>query len=200
MAPTGESDHHYKPKDAVHAGVYSGLVMGGGGLFAAAVKTSLEKTNVGSMAVFTKNGGIVATFAAVGGAYEFSRVAAANLREKDDHYNAAIGGFIAGSILGIRTGRMPRIFGYGLLTSVVLAAYEFTGGSLKGRGRDPEVDEYERKQALRKNRRRPMEETIAEIGEGRSIRPPGYEERRRERLKEKYGFEVNPVSTDPDRA
>jgi hypothetical protein len=26
------------------------------------------------------------------------------------------------------------------------------------------------------------------------IRPPGYEERRRERIKEKYGFEVNPVS------
>jgi hypothetical protein len=31
-----------------------------------------------------------------------------------------------------------------------------------------------------------------------AIRPPGYEERRRQRLKEKYGFEVNPVSADPN--
>lgn len=62
---------------------------------------------------------------------------------------------------------MPRIVGYGALTAVVLAAYEYTGGSLRGKGRDPEVDEYERKEMLRKNRRRPMEETIAEIGEGR---------------------------------
>jgi hypothetical protein len=26
------------------------------------------------------------------------------------------------------------------------------------------------------------------------IEPPGYEERRRERLREKYGVEINPVS------
>jgi hypothetical protein len=25
------------------------------------------------------------------------------------------------------------------------------------------------------------------------IQPPGYEERRRQRIKEKYGFEINPV-------
>lgn len=30
------------------------------------------------------------------------------------------------------------------------------------------------------------------------IRPPGYEDRRRERLREKYGFEVNPVKATID--
>lgn len=110
---------------------------------------------------------------------------------------------------------MPRILGYGAFTAVVLAAYDFTGNSLRGYDRDPEVDEYERKEYLRKNRRRPIEETIAELGEGRgggvyphllldalqavtdnmtAIHPPGYEERRRERIKEKYGIEINPVS------
>ena len=39
----------------------------------------------------------------MGGAYKFSELAAANLREKEDHYNSAIGGFIGGSVLG-----MPR--------------------------------------------------------------------------------------------
>lgn len=116
---------------------------------------------------------------------------------------------------------MPRIIGYGAFASVALAAYEFTGGTLKGYLNRPEVDEYERKEMLRQRRRRPIEETIAVIGEGRGespcrttlpkpavtmahsllgIRPPGYEERRRERIKEKYGIEINPVCADPDAA
>lgn len=68
-------------------------------------------------------------------------------------------------------GRLPRVLGYGTLTAVVLAAYEFTGGSLKGYWRSPDVDEYERKEMMRKNRRRPIEETLAEIGEGRGEQP-----------------------------
>jgi len=40
--------------------------------------------------------------AAMGGAYEFSKCASANLRQKDDSYNGAIGGFFAGSMLGLR--------------------------------------------------------------------------------------------------
>ncbi len=30
------------------------------------------------------------------------------------------------------------------------------------------------------------------------IKPPGYEERRRQRLKEKYGVEINPVKATAD--
>lgn len=40
--------------------------------------------------------------AAMGGTYEFAKLASANLREKDDSWNTAIGGFLAGSIMGIR--------------------------------------------------------------------------------------------------
>ncbi|KAG7293736.1 hypothetical protein NEMBOFW57_003793 [Staphylotrichum longicolle] len=198
MAPTG--DDHYHPKDAIHAGIYHGLVFGGGGLLFAAVRNSLAKKNVGPWTTFTRNGGIIATFAAVGGAYEFTRAASANLREKDDYWNHAVGGFVAGAILGLRSGRMPRIIGYGAFASVALAAYEYTGGTLKGYLNRPEVDEYERKEMLRQSRRRPIEETLAEIGEGRGIRPPGYEERRRERIKEKYGIDINPVCADPNAA
>lgn len=49
----------------------------------------------------------------------------------------------------------------------MLGAYDYTGGRLTGFEKDPDVDEFERKQALRKNRRRPIAETISEIGEGR---------------------------------
>lgn len=48
--------------------------------------------------------------AAVGGTYEFTRLASANLREKDDSLNTAIGGFLAGSVLGLRCEWLPRVF------------------------------------------------------------------------------------------
>ncbi|KAH6847264.1 hypothetical protein B0I37DRAFT_354030 [Chaetomium sp. MPI-CAGE-AT-0009] len=198
MAPTG--DDHYHPKDTIHLSIYQGMVFGGVGLLFAAARNSLAKTNVGPWTTFTKHGGLVATFAVTGTAFEFTRCASANLREKDDHWNHAIGGLVAGAALGLRTGRMPRIIGFGVMTAVATGAWEYTGGKLKGYLNRPEEDEYARKEMLRKTRRRPIEETLANIGEGRGIKPPGYEERRRERLKEKYGIEIHTVSADPDAA
>lgn len=110
-----------------------------------------------------------------------------------------------------------------------MTAFDITGGSFAGKGpneRPDIIDEYERKEYLRKNRRRPLVETIADVGEGRGkltsapmpfyqpslsqlnrthhemagINPPGYEERRRERLQAKYGVEINPVKATVDDA
>lgn len=64
-------------------------------------------------------------------------------------------------------GTTPAVFGFGTLCAVVLGAYDYTGGALTGYKKDPEIDEFERKEQLRKNRRRPIEETITELGEGR---------------------------------
>ena len=38
----------------------------------------------------------------MGGAYEFTKNASANLREKDDAWNPTFGGFFAGTMLGLR--------------------------------------------------------------------------------------------------
>lgn len=40
---------------------------------------------------------------AVGGAYEFAKGVTANLREKEDFWNATVGGLAAGAVLGIRS-------------------------------------------------------------------------------------------------
>ncbi len=74
-----------------------------------------------------------------------------------------------------------------------------------------EKDEFAHKETVRRTTRVPVEQTVSELGEGRGtgatilaacrfaneyitgIKPPGYEERRRERIQEKYGFEINPV-------
>jgi hypothetical protein len=52
-----------------------------------------------------------------------------------------------------------------------MGAFDYTGGSLSGFKKDKDLDEFERKEALRKNRRRPIQETLSELGEGRGTSP-----------------------------
>ena len=65
-------------------------------------------------------------------------------------------------------GKMPRIVGMGAFTATVLAAFDFTGGKLTGWANETEEDRFERKEYQRKNRRRPAEETISQLGDGRA--------------------------------
>ncbi|KAL2117403.1 hypothetical protein VTJ04DRAFT_7063 [Mycothermus thermophilus] len=196
MAPT--EDEKYQPKDAVSHGVKGATITGSIGLLMAAVKNSLEKANVGPWTTFTRHGHIIFTFAAVGGTFAFTRAAVANLREKDDHWDDATAGLVAGSIMGLRRGRFASVLGWSLFTGSSIGTFAYTGNTLRGYFTRQGEEEWERKERLRLTRRRPIEETLANIGEGRGIRPPGYEERRRQRLKEKYGIDVHTVSADPD--
>ncbi|CCC05375.1 unnamed protein product [Sordaria macrospora k-hell] len=182
MAPQ-EDDTVFRPKDAIKSSLSGAVYSGGAGLLISSLRTSMKKNNVGSMHVFTHGGATIISFAFAGGIYKFAQQASANLRQKEDAWNHAIGAFLGGSVMGLRSLRFPVILGF---------------GALAGATRDPNVDEYERKEAMRLNRRRPIEETLAEVGEGRGIYPPGYQERRRARLLEKYGVEVKPVSADPN--
>lgn len=78
---------------------------------------------------------------------------------------------------------------------------------------DLSMDEVTRKEMIRSSRRRPLEETITDVGEGRGtefdtfpycpplwgltepigVYPPGYEDRRRARLAEKYSVDFTNV-------
>ncbi|KAI9797873.1 MAG: hypothetical protein M1833_005073 [Piccolia ochrophora] len=180
----------YQPKDAVGASLKGTMITGAAGLFISAIQNSLTKQNVSAMSVFSRTGGTIAVFAAMGGAHEFVRNASANLRQRDDSWNPTFGGFVAGAVLGLRFRTMPSVMGYGAGLAVAMGVFDYTGGRLTGYPKDHEVDEFERKEALRKNRRRPVQEIVEELGEGRGIYGPGYQERRRERLRDKYGIEI----------
>lgn len=58
------------------------------------------------------------------------------------------------------------MMGYGATLAITMSVFDFTGG-LWGYDRDAQTDEYERRTQLRKAYRKPGEETIAELGEGR---------------------------------
>lgn len=102
----------------------------------------------------------------------------------------------------------PAVLGFGAGLAIVQGAFDYTGGKFSGYDKDPNVDEYERKEALRKNRRRPIQETLEQLGEGRGdlsiqfrngksislmivgVYGPGYRERRADRIKQNHGIEV----------
>lgn len=64
---------------------------------------------------------------------------------------------------------MPSVVGCAIALSVGMGAFNFTGGLIQGYKSRSEVDEYERREQLKKRQRRPIQETINEIGEGRGM-------------------------------
>ena len=61
------------------------------------------------------------------------------------------------------------MLGLGAGLATVQGVFDYTGGKLSGYSKDPHVDEYERKEDLRKNRRKPIQETLEQLGEGRGM-------------------------------
>lgn len=61
----------------------------------------------------------------------------------------------------------PAVLGFGALLAIIQGTFDYTGGKMTGFARDAEVDEYERTEQMRRNKRRPIEETLHELGEGR---------------------------------
>ncbi|KOS17973.1 NADH-ubiquinone oxidoreductase 21.3 kDa subunit [Escovopsis weberi] len=186
-----EPEQPYVPHDVLDETAKTAVVGLGSGFFIAAIKNALAKGNVGAMGVFSRGAPIIGICAAGPGAYAFFSRAMMNLREKDDAWAAAFGGFMCGGVLGLPFKRFPVVLSLGALVGTVQGSFNYLGGRIDSFRK--EEDEFERKEIIRRTTRVPVEQTIAEIGEGRGIRAPGYEERRRERIKDKYGFEINPV-------
>jgi hypothetical protein len=63
----------------------------------------------------------------------------------------------------------PAVLGYGVALSTAMTAFEYTGGSLFGYQKDNSVDEFDRRTALRKAFQTPVEQSVAELGEGRGM-------------------------------
>ena len=72
-------------------------------------------------------------------------------------------------ILSVTVRSFPAVVGWAAAGAVVFSTFDISGGTLMGPIKDPNVDEYERKEALRANKRRPIQETIDELGEGRGM-------------------------------
>ncbi|KAK7407979.1 hypothetical protein QQX98_009850 [Neonectria punicea] len=197
QTPAKREEHHegekaFQPYDTLSDTAKAGVVGGASGLFIASIRNALSKRNVGALSVFTRGAPIIGLATAAPAAYVFFSRSSMNLREQDDPWSAAFGGFMMGAVLGMPSRRMPVVVGLGSGIGFFQGMFFYLGGRYDTFKK--EDDEFARKEIIRRITRLPIEQTVSEIGEGRGIRPPGYEERRAERLKKKYGFEVNPVN------
>lgn len=71
-----------------------------GGLFVSAVQNALSEHKQGAVGVFTRTGGTIALFTAMGGIFSATDSFVANAREKEDSLNGAVGGCAAGLVAG----------------------------------------------------------------------------------------------------
>lgn len=85
----------------------------------------------------------------------------------------------------------------GAFTAVVLGVFDFTGGKLTGWTRETDEDRFERKEYLRKNRRRSGEETIAQLGDGRAGSKFPWQCRERGERPMNVRWYANPADSDP---
>ncbi|KAG5978805.1 hypothetical protein E4U55_005905 [Claviceps digitariae] len=187
-----DAEKPYTPHDVIDETVKTAVVGLGAGVFIAAVRNAMSKRNLSAFSVISRGSPIIGMCAAGPAAYAFFSRSAMNLREKEDAWAAAFGGFMCGGVLGLPSRRLPVVVGLGSAIGLVQGTFSLLGGRIDSFKN--EHDEFERKEILRRTTRLPVEQTVAEIGEGRGIEPPGYEERRRQRIKEKYGLEIKPVN------
>ena len=61
----------------------------------------------------------------------------------------------------------PAVLGFGAGLAIAQGIFDYGGGKFSGYDKDPNVDDYERKESLRLNYREPIEKTLSELGEGR---------------------------------
>lgn len=64
---------------------------------------------------------------------------------------------------------MPAVLGCGAGLALVLSVFEYTGGRFDGYFNRREEDAFEIRERMMKNRRKSLEETLAEVGEGRGM-------------------------------
>ncbi len=120
----------------------------------------------------------------MGGTYGFVSAASANLREKKDPLSEATGGFFAGAAAGLRSrpglpsfanvaliciaGRaFTTVLGSGTLMAIGLGVMAFTANTIARSPEEADEIRQAKKDEIRKRFRRPVNEIVNEIGEGR---------------------------------
>ncbi|KAE9408153.1 hypothetical protein BT96DRAFT_1013623 [Gymnopus androsaceus JB14] len=125
-------DNKFEPKPALNNASMLGLQAGAFGLVWSTLQNALGQHSSGAAGVFTRTGGTITFFAAMGAVFSFTKDTVANVRSKDDAYNGAAGGCAAGFLAGIRARSLPMAIGGCAFLGTTLAALDmsgqFTGG------------------------------------------------------------------------
>jgi import inner membrane translocase subunit TIM22 len=129
----------FKTASAAASSFFAGTILGA--ITAAWQDVPAVERNV-ALPALKKTGRIMMnyglTFAAIGGIFAFTESVAASIRGKDDFWNSALGGAAAGSVLGLRAGKLP----VGVGAAAALAAVAVIVDAGGQRARTPTGREY----------------------------------------------------------
>ncbi|EJD04070.1 uncharacterized protein FOMMEDRAFT_19377 [Fomitiporia mediterranea MF3/22] len=136
----GDSLAFYEPKSTLKYASFVGLQAGIVGTLVSTVQNALGKHNKGAFGVFTRSGGTIGFFAAMGFTFAATEAVVANTREKDDALNGAAGGCAAGFLAGLRARSLPVAFASCAFLGAAVGVYD-SAGKLAGQKRDHESPE-----------------------------------------------------------
>ncbi|EIW71244.1 hypothetical protein TREMEDRAFT_67637 [Tremella mesenterica DSM 1558] len=111
------------------------LQSAGVGLLISAVQNALEKHDQGALGIFTRTGGTIAFFAAMGFTFSFTQAAVSNARETDDALNGVAGGCAAGFLAGVRARSLPMAVGSCAALGAAIGTFSAAGNALTGTDR-----------------------------------------------------------------
>ncbi|QRV76082.1 mitochondrial import inner membrane translocase subunit TIM17 [Ceratobasidium sp. AG-Ba] len=126
----------YEPKSSLQNAAFVGLQSAGVGVLVSAVQNALDSHNRGAAGIFTRTGGTIGFFSAMGASFAFTEAAVANARETDDSLNGAAGGCAAGMLAGLRARSIPMAFASCAAIGTLVASFDAAGRSITGGAQD----------------------------------------------------------------
>jgi len=120
-------------------GTQSALV----GTLVSAIQNSLHTHNEGAKGVFTRTGGTIGLFTAMGAGFTLVDSTVANARQTDDALNGVAGGCAAGFLAGLKNRSIPQAFGACAILGTVIGTFDAAGSTLSSNRRHYNREERE---------------------------------------------------------
>ncbi|KAI9275473.1 Tim17/Tim22/Tim23/Pmp24 family-domain-containing protein [Phascolomyces articulosus] len=123
-------------KDCLYEAGKTTVIAGSLGLVVSAMQNTVQKHKEGAKGVFTRTGGTIGIFAAMGGIFAITECATKGIRGEDDALNAGIAGCAAGLAAGIKTHSIAKMCAACAGVGATMFAYEYSGelkGSMAGK-------------------------------------------------------------------
>ncbi|KAK7694743.1 hypothetical protein QCA50_001931 [Cerrena zonata] len=125
-------DTTYDPKPTLQYASSVGLQAAGVGAVVSAVQNALGSHSAGASGFFTRTGGTIGMFAAMGASFALTESVVANARAKDDALNGVAGGCAAGFLAGIRARSLPMAVGSCAVLGAAVGIFDYGGKSISG--------------------------------------------------------------------
>ncbi|KAH9858104.1 hypothetical protein C2E23DRAFT_719351 [Lenzites betulinus] len=120
----------FEPKSSLQYASAVGLQAAGVGALVSAVQNALGSHSSGAAGIFTRTGGTIGFFAAMGATFALTESVVANQRQTDDALNGAAGGCAAGFLAGIRARSLPVAVASCAVLGTAIGTLDYNGKNL----------------------------------------------------------------------